>query len=239
MRSIVMLSFIFGTEYSLTEILRHYGLIFPAALIVSLAVTPLCRKAAFALGIVDKPDNKVKIHAKPTAYLGGVGILAGFLTGMGIGLWMLYQHHSHISDETIALSGRFTRFSDWILLGAIGVGAIIACMVGLLDDMYDLRPWQKFLGQALAAGILVAVGIRPNLEQIAQFIHIPLPAWLNIAFSSGIVLFFILGATNSLNLLDGLDGLCAGVTAVITLGFLILALSLATWGYSPVGDPVR
>ena len=54
-----------------------------------------------------------------------------------------------------------------------------------------------------------------------------------------IVLFFILGATNSLNLLDGLDGLCAGVTAIITLAFLLLAIILATWAHSPVGDPIR
>jgi UDP-GlcNAc:undecaprenyl-phosphate GlcNAc-1-phosphate transferase len=54
-----------------------------------------------------------------------------------------------------------------------------------------------------------------------------------------IVLFFILGATNSLNLLDGLDALCAGVTSIITVAFMVLTLFLATWGYSPVGDPVR
>ncbi len=234
-----MLSFIFGTEYSLTGILRHYWLIFPAALAVSLVITPLCRRAAFALGIVDRPDQKVKTHAQPTAYLGGVGILAGFLTGMGIGLWMLYRGNSHIYTGDEGPEGSFIRYADWILLGAIGTGAIIACLVGLLDDMYDLRPWQKFLGQAAAAGILVFVGIRPNLEQIASIAGLSLPGWLNLLFSTGIVLFFILGATNSLNLLDGLDGLCAGVTAVITLGFLLLALSLATWGYSPVGDPVR
>jgi UDP-GlcNAc:undecaprenyl-phosphate GlcNAc-1-phosphate transferase len=54
-----------------------------------------------------------------------------------------------------------------------------------------------------------------------------------------IVMFFVLGATNSLNLLDGLDGLCAGVTAIITVALLLLAIHLATWDFSPHGDPVR
>jgi len=52
-------------------------------------------------------------------------------------------------------------------------------------------------------------------------------------------MFFVLGATNSLNLLDGLDGLCGGVTAIITIAMLLLAIHLATWGFSDFGDPVR
>ena len=54
-----------------------------------------------------------------------------------------------------------------------------------------------------------------------------------------IVMFFVVGATNSLNLLDGLDGLCAGVTVIITVALLLLSIHLATWGVSDVGDPVR
>ncbi|UCG48875.1 MAG: undecaprenyl/decaprenyl-phosphate alpha-N-acetylglucosaminyl 1-phosphate transferase, partial [Phycisphaerales bacterium] len=54
-----------------------------------------------------------------------------------------------------------------------------------------------------------------------------------------IVVFFVLGATNSLNLLDGLDGLCAGVTVIITAAMLVLAIHLGTWGSNKVGDPIR
>jgi UDP-GlcNAc:undecaprenyl-phosphate GlcNAc-1-phosphate transferase len=62
---------------------------------------------------------------------------------------------------------------------------------------------------------------------------------LEMILSIFIVIFFVLGATNSLNLLDGLDGLCAGVTAIITVAMLLLSIHLATWGYSEAGDPVR
>ena len=66
-----------------------------------------------------------------------------------------------------------------------------------------------------------------------------MPEGLEIAIGIPIVIFFVLGATNSLNLLDGLDGLCGGVTAIITFGMLLLAVHRSTWGFSDVGDPVR
>jgi UDP-GlcNAc:undecaprenyl-phosphate GlcNAc-1-phosphate transferase len=66
-----------------------------------------------------------------------------------------------------------------------------------------------------------------------------MPQQLEVALGAFVVVFFVLGATNSLNLLDGLDGLCAGVTAIITLGMLLLAVHRSTWGFSNVGDPVR
>jgi len=234
------MSVIFGQAYSLGDILAHYWPVFPVALLVSLFATPICRKLALRLGIVDIPDHDVKTHDKPTAYLGGVGILAGLLAGLAVGFWILYRHQSHISDAVPAQSGGLSSaIPNTVLLAAIGVGAAIACVVGLLDDICDLKPSQKFIGQALAAAVLVGVGIRCNLNDLLNPIHLELPGiWLTI-LSVPIVLFFILGASNSLNLLDGLDGLCAAVTAIFTIAFLLLALILATWGHSPVGDPIR
>jgi UDP-GlcNAc:undecaprenyl-phosphate GlcNAc-1-phosphate transferase len=66
-----------------------------------------------------------------------------------------------------------------------------------------------------------------------------MPHYLETILQVLIVIFFVLGATNSLNLLDGLDGLCGGVTAIITVAMLLLSMHLATWGASEVGDPVR
>ncbi len=60
-----------------------------------------------------------------------------------------------------------------------------------------------------------------------------------MAIGIPVVIFFVLGTTNSLNLLDGLDGLCGGVTAIITLGMLLLAIHRSTYGFSEVGDMVR
>jgi len=231
---------IFGSKYTLLEIMRHYWMIFPLAFGISFLVTPLCRKLALRWGIMDIPDHDVKTHTQPTAYLGGVGILMGVLAGLAIGFWILIDQQSHVTTAVKSQPGGYDAgFHNWRILAGIGCGAIIACLLGVLDDLYDIKPWQKFLGQAVAACALIGVGIVPNFAHFFGFFHIEIPEIWNTLLGAPVVLFFILGATNSLNLLDGLDGLCAGVTAIITLAFLVLGLSLATWSHSPVGDPVR
>ncbi len=191
----------------------------------SLAATWLCKKIAIKFGIVDKPDDLVKTHKGPIAYLGGVGMLIGLTAGVLAGI-------GYLGNEEF-----FSPMLKW-LLGILGGGAI-ACFIGLADDIFDMKPKQKILGQAAAAVILLLVGITPNLYRITDPLNLPMPHNLEVILSIFIVIFFVLGATNSLNLLDGLDGLCAGVTAIITVAMLLLSIHLATWGYSKVGDPVR
>ena len=225
-----MLAFIFGDNTSLLQIIQRYWLICPVAFLVSLAATPICRRIALRFGVLDQPDDSVKTHTEPTAYLGGVGILVGLLAGFVVGFLIMRANNGHPSPAWTP---------DWLMLTGIGFGAAIACFVGLLDDIIDLRPSNKLIGQILAAAILIAIGIRPNFVQVCSIIGFDLPEIWNAILGIPIVLFFILGATNSLNLLDGLDGLCAGVTTIITLAFLFLAAVLATWGHSITGDPVR
>jgi UDP-GlcNAc:undecaprenyl-phosphate GlcNAc-1-phosphate transferase len=235
----MMLAAIFGDKYSLWQIVENYWVISPVAFVVSLLATPIFHKLAMRLGIVDLPDATVKTHEKPTAYLGGVAILMGLLAGLLVGFWLLYYHRDDPLSYVIPEQAFSGRFPNWLMLAFVGFGAAIACLVGLLDDLLDLKPWQKLLGQTVAAVLLWAVGISPNLVHLASLFNLEIsPIW-NTFLEIPVILFFILGATNSLNLLDGLDGLCAGVTSIITLAYLALAVILATWGYSPVGDPVR
>ncbi|UCG56407.1 MAG: undecaprenyl/decaprenyl-phosphate alpha-N-acetylglucosaminyl 1-phosphate transferase [Phycisphaerales bacterium] len=195
----------------------------------ALAATWLCKRIALQFGIVDRPDSLVKTHREPIAYLGGIGMLVGLTVGILAGIFCL-------RDEVF-----FGGALKW-LLGVLAGGSI-ACFVGLADDILDMRPSQKILGQILAAVILVLVGITPNLHRVAEPLGLPMPHRLDVLFGIAIVMFFVLGATNSLNLLDGLDGLCGGVTAIITVAMLVLSVHLATWGYSAryseVGDSVR
>jgi len=195
------------------------------AFVGSLGATWLGKKVALKFGIVDRPDHMVKTHKEPIAYLGGVGILIGLTVGIFAGIGC-------VKDEMV-----FGRMLGWLV--AVLAGAAVACAVGLADDLFDLKPSQKILGQVIAAIILLLAGIVPNLQRIAGPLNLPLPHTLEVVLQVLIVLFFVLGATNSLNLLDGLDGLCAGVTAIITTALLLLAIHLATWGASSVGDPVR
>jgi UDP-GlcNAc:undecaprenyl-phosphate GlcNAc-1-phosphate transferase len=193
--------------------------------IVALAATWLCKKIALKLGIVDRPNDTVKTHKEPVAYLGGVGILAGLTVGILAGIVLLKDMEG------------FDKSLKWLL--GILAGGGIACFVGLVDDILDIRPWQKFLGQIVAAIGLLVVGIYPKLHYTTGYFGWDMPPEIELALGIPIVIFFVLGATNSLNLLDGLDGLCGGVTAIITLALLLLSIHRATWGFSETGDPVR
>ena len=233
-----MLAFFFGLKHPLSQIIGDYWPILPAAFVVSVLATPLCRRLALRFNVMDYPNHDVKTHIQPTAYLGGISILVGLGAGLLVGLWVL-DRSNVLSTANGSAASYKGGYPHWLMLIGIGFGATIASLVGLLDDIVDIRPWQKLIGQALAAAVLVAVGVRPNLCHFLGQIGMELPPLWDFVLGVPIVLFFILGATNSLNLLDGLDGLCAGVTSIITIAFLLLALTLATWAYSPVGDPVR
>lgn len=220
----MFLDSLIGPKREISWVLQFWPVLV-SSFVFALAATWLCKKVAVKFGIVDKPDNLVKTHKEPIAYLGGLGMLIGLTVGVLAGIGCL--RNEEILGQTL----------KW-LLGILAGGAI-ACFVGLADDIFDIKPRQKILGQVVAAVVLLLVGIKPNLHFLTDFpLNFPIPHNLLASLSVGIVIFFVLGATNSLNLLDGLDGLCAGVTAIITIAMLLLAIHLATWGNSDA-DPVR
>jgi UDP-GlcNAc:undecaprenyl-phosphate GlcNAc-1-phosphate transferase len=193
--------------------------------VCALIATWLCKKVALRLGIVDRPDNRVKIHKEPVAYLGGIGVLAGLTVGILSGVYVLRDQEYLVSAMR------------W-LFGILAGGAI-ACLVGVIDDIFDLSPGKKMLGQVAAGTTLILAGIRPAMHYFTDPLGWQMPYNLELILGIPVVIFFVVGATNSLNLLDGLDGLCGGVTAIITVGLLLLAVHRSTWGFSEVGDPVR
>ncbi len=215
---------IIGPNRPVTWVFKFWPILF-SSFACSLAATLLCKKIAIRFGIVDKPDALVKTHREPIAYLGGMGMLVGLTVGILAGIGLLR------SEEYFATAVK------WLI--GILCGGAVACAVGLADDIFNLKPSRKILGQVVAAVALLLVGIVPNLRFIANFFDWPLSNNLETILQTTIVILFVLGATNSLNLLDGLDGLCAGVTAIITIAMLLIAVHLATWGVSEVGDPVR
>lgn len=220
-----MLDSLIGPERPISWVLQFWPV--PVFSFTSaLVATWLCKNIAIKLGIVDKPDNLVKTHKASVAYLGGVGILVGLIAGILVGVYGLYgQEH-------------LPKTFKW-LFGLLA-GSAIACFIGLADDILDMRPYQKILGQVIAAVILVAVGIRPSLSFLQAYFGWNLSENTEIVLGIPIVIVFVLGATNSLNLLDGLDGLCAGVTVIIASAMLLLAVHLGTWASSAVGgDSVR
>jgi len=219
-----MLDNLIGPERPISWVIQFWPvLVF--SFVSALIATSLCKKIALKFGIVDKPDNLVKTHKGSVAYLGGVGMLVGLTVGILTGIYNIHdlQH--------------FNSAFTW-LIGVLAGGAI-ACVVGLVDDIFNLKPRQKILGQTIAGTVLVLVGIRPALYYPLAFLNIQISETAEMVCGIPIIIIFVVGATNSLNLLDGLDGLCAGVTVIITLAMLLVAVHLGTWGFSEVGDPVR
>jgi UDP-GlcNAc:undecaprenyl-phosphate GlcNAc-1-phosphate transferase len=221
----MVLSQIIGPNRDITWVIQFWPVL-ASSFVFALAATWLCKKVAIKFGIMDSPDDLVKTHKEPIAYLGGLGMLIGLTVGVLAGIGCLRN------EEILGTALKW-------LLGILAGGAI-ACFVGLTDDIFEMKPAKKILGQVAAAIILLLIGIVPNLNFLVNPpLNLPLSDNLLTIMGVAIVIFFVLGATNSLNLLDGLDGLCAGVTAIITVAMLLLAIHLATWDYSDVGDPVR
>ncbi len=187
--------------------------VFVVSLLVSLLATPVFRWVALRKGICDKPDQAVKIHAWPIPYLGGCAI------------WLAWT-------ASLLLYGLLAEDVDWRALGALLAGGLVAFVTGLVDDLKEIRPRHKLLGQAAAGAILLLGGIRwfayPDMDwlpvlQFAEASVFVLVVCLVMHF------LVVIGASNATNLLDGLDGLCSGVTVTISIGFLLLATSLTAW----------
>ena len=187
--------------------------VFIAALILSLLGTPLFRWIAFQRGVWDRPDQAVKIHDKPIPYLGGCAI------------WLAWT----VPLVVYYLWGRPPQGHATL---AIIAGGAVAFLTGLLDDLVDLRPGLKLLGQTAAGVILLVGGVYwfayPRIAGIS-LMNFEKDFWLVWVFCIGMHFFVVIGATNAMNLLDGLDGLCSGVSAIVSVGFLLLATSLTAW----------
>lgn len=186
---------------------------FAAALIVSLAITPLVRRFALANGILDQPAER-KIHAEPIARMGGLAIVASFMS------------------VTLALVPSSRQLS------ALLAGIAILAVVGIVDDVRGLSAGVKFFWQVVAAGAALAGGIGitaitnpfggPAIDlQWGRFAVDLLGFEFHIApIANAISILWMVGMVNVINFLDGLDGLACGVSAITALVMFILALNV-------------
>jgi UDP-GlcNAc:undecaprenyl-phosphate GlcNAc-1-phosphate transferase len=244
-------------EYSRLSIFHGYTPVFVIAFLVTLCATPIMRRLAVANGIIDRPSVERKVHRMPIAYLGGVAVYLGLMSGilfsyLGIRFPSLMEVHripdlKHVTDEGFAFG----------VPPSVLLGLTVIMVIGLIDDVMGISPRVKVGGQLLAAAALAVdnVGVKMaagaliplakslgipvtmyhDLETI--MVHIPLPvavAGMNsipIDFiywiGTAIIAISVLGLCNASNLIDGLDGLLTGVTSIAAGGLLVLALGLA------------
>jgi len=230
-------------KLTIMEVLGPVWWIGAVAFVVSLIATPIVRAMAYRLKMVDRPDDLLKPHARPTAYMGGVAMCVGLLAGLACyaaSMPDLADRWGGLSRDLLSAKLGMLQLNPlWNLL-AIAVSATLIMLVGLLDDIRGISTRQKVLGQIATAAILLLGGIGLQIARaILGTLHLHLPDWVLVPASIVLCMFMVISTCNATNLLDGLDGLCGGVTGIIALGFLALAVGLATWHRFPGTDELR
>lgn len=165
-----------------------YLLLFSSSL--AYLATPLARKVAWVLGVLDRPGGR-KVHERPTPLLGGAAIYVAFAA-------------------VLLLNFSFS----WELKG-VALGASLIFILGLVDDLCPLPAWLKLLVQLGAVGILIRFGV------VLSFL--PDGFW-STAGEWVLTAMWVVGITNAMNFLDGLDGLATGLAAINAAFFTIVAL---------------
>ncbi len=159
---------------------------FLIAWISGLILVPLIRRAALRIGLVDRPDRR-KIHVSPVPRIGGVALfLSGFLGSLPF-----------LNEDTKTL-------------GVMLAGTFIF-LIGLLDDILDLPANVKLAGQVVACTILFAFQVR--IEFVTDFISGQGLVALGL-FTYPLTLLWVIGLTNTVNLVDGVDGLAGGIVFI-------------------------
>ena len=174
--------------------------LFLGAFGLSMLLTPAARAFALAAGIVDHPERR-KIHQVPVPLLGGAAIVLSFL---GVSLAVAAWAPGLLGDEADKL--------PVILTGALAVS-----LLGAYDDWKGARVWVKFLFQGAAAGFLVMAGVRAEVATNPLGGTFEL-GWLGVPLT----IFWIVGVTNAMNLIDGLDGLAVGTGTIASLSLCIV-----------------
>ena len=182
-----------------------YFILFVASLGISALAIPILRHTAIRYGImIDEPDER-KLHAAPIPCNGGIGIALASFTAIAMGFAI---NHYMYNGELNSIVG-------------ITLGGVFILLLGVLDDIKDLNAYKKFLGQIIAALTLILLDIRIRT--------IGIPFWHTVDLSPGvsifITVFWVLAATNALNLIDGMDGLAGGVALIASVVLFIIAVA--------------
>ena len=178
------------------------GIALVAALILSFAATPAVKLFAQFVGAIDVPKDARRIHKQPLPRLGGLAIFIGFIL-------------------SVVLLADINRQVQGILLGAV-----IIVTLGVIDDIIQLPALAKFFVQIIAAlvaiyhGVVIEVLSNPIVFSESEYLSFGL-------FSIPVTVLWIVAITNSVNLIDGLDGLAVGVSTISSIVMLVIAMMVS------------
>jgi UDP-GlcNAc:undecaprenyl-phosphate GlcNAc-1-phosphate transferase len=194
---------------------------FLLAAAVTLLATPIVRRYARKLGVVDRPEAR-RVNKRVIARGGGIAIGFAFISVSVLMLGLNQIAGLHFIDES-----KIGLRQAAALLG----GAALAVGIGFLDDKYQLRARWQFLGQFALAGLAVALGMVVTILNVpfAKGGSLPLDGIL----AAVITLLWIVGMVNSLNFIDGLDGLSSGIALIAALTLGVISLGVGTGSVEP------
>lgn len=179
--------------------MQSYVVAFTMALVITYCLTPYVINLAIKVGALDAPDAR-KVHKSPIPRMGGLAIYAGFIIAVLASI--------QLNQEIVGLI----------------IGGTVILIVGIIDDMVQLPAKVKLLGQIAAAAVLIMFDIRIDwlTNPFGDVVYID---YLSIP----ITLLWVVGLTNTVNLIDGLDGLAAGVSTIAAVTILLVAVQQNFW----------
>lgn len=189
----------------------EYGVLFAVAAVVTIALTPLARKLAIKLDAIDYPSAR-RVNMLPIPRMGGVAIFGGILAALVVAGFGVYAFGW--VDPFIDYNGIEVNY--WGVL----LGTVLIFLVGAVDDVVDLNPKAKMLGQIVAACVVAGSGLlfssihNPFGEGYIEFGWVAYP----------LTVFYLVAFANVINLIDGLDGLAAGITGISAITILLFAV---------------
>jgi UDP-GlcNAc:undecaprenyl-phosphate GlcNAc-1-phosphate transferase len=186
-----------------------YLLAFAGAFGTALAALPLWRAWCRRTGLVDDPGHR-KIHRSPIPLAGGLAVFTGLLVPVLCAAFVVQAKLLDAATLEKIAHGLGRRYPQ--LLAIFG-GASAMLLLGWLDDKYELRPAVKFGGQMLVALATALAGVRATM-----FVD-------NFCFSIGVTMFWILAVTNAVNIMDNMNGLCAGLGGIAAGWFALGAIA--------------
>lgn len=189
----------------------EYGVLFVVAAVVTIALTPLARKLAIKLDAIDYPSAR-RVNMLPIPRMGGVAIFGGILAALVVAGFGVYAFGW--VDPFVDYNGIEVNY--WGVL----LGTVLIFLVGAVDDVVDLNPKAKMLGQIVAACVVAGSGLlfssihNPFGEGYIEFGWVAYP----------LTVFYLVAFANVINLIDGLDGLAAGITGISAITILLFAV---------------
>lgn len=196
--------------------IRAYLVVLAVVAVTTFATLFAVRRLAVRVGAVVRPDDR-RVHTRPTPTLGGVAMLVGVLVGMAVA-WGMGSFDAIFNGSTEPLG--------------LVLAAIVIAIVGIIDDLRDVSAPAKMAGIVLAASVLVISGISILVFRV-PFAGVFV---LSTDWSYLLSVLWVVGMANAINLIDGLDGLAAGIVAIAAGAFFLYAHELGGEGLLAIGN---